>query len=271
MGALLMSGCSAQPTHPDAHAEGHPEGQLHADLDQAPKPTLGLMTSLPLYWPLEADFEALASGDADVPVQRNALEQGHDLVLLDTLSPIASMTQGAPDEDPLAQLSFLAVIQPRVLTPSDNVALDDWVRQGGQLLLVLDPFLAGHYALPLGDPRRPVEAALVPPVLERWGLSLQFDEAQAPTGQVQIEGTPFPTMLAGTLREIAGDAADCQFKGEGLLGQCTLGQGKVTVIADAEIFKDDQSRDGHGHQNGAEGDIRVTAIQALINFAFETR
>ncbi|MEP6201398.1 MAG: hypothetical protein ABJ135_07930, partial [Marinomonas sp.] len=141
-------------------------------------PTLGLMTSLPLYWSLDADFGELATGDAPVPWQRVILEKAHKLAPMDTLSPIPGLKGSDDPVDPLGGLEHLAIVQPRGLSPSDNVALDKWVRAGGRLLLVLDPALTGDYALPFGDPRRPVGAALIPPVLDRWGLKMLFDETQ---------------------------------------------------------------------------------------------
>lgn len=89
------------------------------------------MTSLPLYWRLGADVADIASGNALVPWQRQAMERRFDLVPLDTLSPIPALTPDEPETDPLAELDYLAIIQPRGLSPADNVALDEWVRAGG--------------------------------------------------------------------------------------------------------------------------------------------
>ena len=113
------------------------------------------MTSLPLYWPADAALADIAAGTAPPPWQRRAIEADYRLVPLDTLSPIPALSPDAPDTDPLAGLGLLAVIQPRGLSPADNVALDDWVRRGGRLLMALDPALTGDYEAPLGDPRRP--------------------------------------------------------------------------------------------------------------------
>lgn len=266
LASVSLASCKAEPV------------QDETLLDQGPKPQLGLMTSMPLYWPLGADFGALASGEADVPAQRSAFEATHELVLLDTLSPIAGLTPDAPEVKPLAELEYLAVIQPRGLTPSDNVALDDWVREGGQLLLVLDPLLDGHYPLPLGDPRRPVEAALVPPVLGRWGLEMHFDEEQqSDLRAFDLPGSSIPVALSGELREIAGTGSDCQLMGGGTIAQCQLGEGRVTVLADAEVFKGDGQTGTHDHDDAHEeasrGNpaIRNSAIQALVRFAFETK
>lgn len=269
LASMLLASCSAEPA------------QDEPILVLGPKPQLGLMTSLPLYWPVDAEFGELASGATAIPPQRGAFEATHELVLLDTLSPIAGITPDDPEVQPLEELDYLAVIQPRGLSPSDNVALDDWVRGGGQLLLVLDPLLDGHYPLPLGDPRRPVEAALVPPVMERWGLEMRFDEEQpSDLRELELPGTStplaIPLALSGQLREIAGTANDCRFLGESAIAQCQLGEGRVTVLADAEVFKLDSASSEHDHDHQGHSDIhegtsaRNPAIQALVRFAFET-
>ncbi|MEP6091508.1 MAG: hypothetical protein ABJ205_04035 [Erythrobacter sp.] len=259
----LLAACSGEPSR-DRVAQ-----------DQGPKPQLGLMTSMPLYWPVDADFGALASGEAAVPAQPSAFEQSYELVLLDTLSPIAGLTADEPEVQPLSELDFLAVIQPRVLTPTDNVALDEWVRGGGQLLLVLDPFLNGHYPLPLGDPRRPVETTLIPPVLARWGLELRFDEAQPRNlRSLVLRDNSIPLALTGELWEIPGTHSDCQLFGDGVMARCLLGEGRLTILADAEVFKGDLPDGGHGHEHQEASSrnhaIRNDAIQALVRFAFET-
>ncbi len=224
---------------------------------QGERPTLGLVTSLPLYWPQGADMAAITAGTVDTPWQRRAMEQGYELVPLDTLSPIAGLMEGEPETDPLAGLERLAVIQPRGLSPSDNVALDTWVREGGQLLLVLDPLLTGEYAFALGDPRRPADTALIPPVVGRWGLAVAYDDTQEATRSVQIGERDFTVAQAGKVSAIAG-GDDCTILGEGVAAQCEVGTGTVTLIADAALFE-------HRELAGANGE----SIQALMDFAWD--
>ena len=63
-----------------------------------------------------------------MPWQRTALEAAYAIEPLDTLASVPGISPDAPETDPLAGLQRLAVIQPRGLSPADNVALDDWVR-----------------------------------------------------------------------------------------------------------------------------------------------
>lgn len=226
--AVLVAGCN------DAPPEPAPQDSATA----APAQRLGLMTSLPLYWPLGTGVEALASGQVDLPWQRTALEQRYTLVPLDTLSPIPALSPDAPDVDPLAGLDRLAVIQPRGLSPADNVALDAWVRKGGRLLLVLDPSLTGEYDLPLGDPRRPVDSALIPAVVARWGIAVRYDETQSskPVDSSLME-TYLPLILWGEVVITDPSAANCTSEAYGAAARCRLGQGEVFLIADATIFE----------------------------------
>jgi hypothetical protein len=216
------------------------------------------MTSLPLYWPLGAGLESIADGTLAPPWQRRAFEERFGLVPLDTLSAIPGVTPDSPDVDPLAGLERLAIIQPRGLSPADNVALDDWVRGGGQVLMVLDPQLTGDYDLPLGDPRRPSESALIPPVLARWGLEIAFDEDQDAAPRRLLLGEGFVTVqLAGEVRLREGGETACTIAARGIAARCRIGAGSVAVIADAAAFE-------HLPAVAASGD----GIAAVLAFAF---
>lgn len=248
--ALLLTACGA----------GEAPSRETPDKGAAPdRPALGLMTSLPLYWPLGAELADLAGGTVAPPWQRAALEQDHRLVLLDTLSPIPALTDGGTETDPLSGLTRLAIIQPRGLAPADNVALDAWVQAGGHLLLVLDPLLTGDYDLPLGDARRPSDVALIPPVVARWGLAITFDETQDPTPRMVSLGEGLiPLALAGDIALDPATARRCTRVAGGAAARCDVGKGRVTVLADAAVFE----------QAAAEG-AASSGIAALLAFAFD--
>jgi hypothetical protein len=237
--------CCAFPDEPERVAPGE-------------RPRLGLMTSLPLYWPLGAEMVDIASGKAELPWQRLALERSHVLVPLDTLSPLPGLMPDDDETNPLEGLDRLAVIQPRGLSPADNVALDEWVREGGRLLLVLDPMLTGEYDLALGDPRRPTDMALIPPVVTRWGLAITFDDTQDPARMVPFGAGEVEVALAGTV-EKNGAATDlCRIDADRSLARCTIGAGQVTLFADAAMFEG-----GHASEH------RDALIQLLMDYAFE--
>ncbi len=214
---------------------------------------LGLMSSLPLYWPLGEDLTSLIDAEQEAPWQRAVLEARYDLRLLDSLSPD---DQGISS---LVGLERLAIVQPRGLSPSDNVALDDWVRGGGQLLIALDPMLTGEYEVVFGDPRRPVGTALIPPVIERWGLAISFDEGQGEgVRSATIAGGQIPLHMAGVISILDPAASSCELQGERTIAACDIGEGSVTVLADAAIFE-------HQELAGEEGSTLSALLAQTLN------
>jgi hypothetical protein len=250
-----LNGCSAAPADPAPEPSAAP---VAGGTAERARPRLGLMTSLPLYWPLGAGVKEIAIGRAAPTWQRRALAAAYELEPLDTLSPIAALAPGAADTDPLAGLTRLAVIQPRGLSPADNVALDRWVRQGGRLLLVLDPALTGEYDLPLGDPRRPVDSAPIAPVVARWGLAVRFDEEQsAVVAERALDKAPLSLALAGEVTVTDPAAAECTLLADGAAARCRVGAGRVTLIADAAMFE-------HAELAGETGaGLRAVLAEAL--------
>lgn len=225
------------------------------------RPTLGLMSSLPLFWPLDADIADLVGDEADVPWQRELLERSYDLKPLDTLTSASDLAQGRAPNDPLEGLDYLVIVQPRGLSPAGNVALDNWVRAGGDVLMVLDPELTGSYALPLGDPRRPSPTALIPPVVEHWGIAPVFDHVH--TAQVEMAELPFgavPLLIAGEVRLLSEESQGngCRVLAHPVMARCdSVGEGSVTYLADAAIFE-------HRELAGEESE----GLLALLDFAF---
>lgn len=245
-GLMALTGCSVAPD--DAPSE----------TGLAERAPLGLMTSLPLYWPEGTALKDLAAGQGALPWQRQAIETRYAIVPLDTLSPIAALSLDDPEVDPLQGLNRLAVIQPRGLSPADNVALDAWVRAGGQLLLVLDPALTGEYDMPLGDPQRPVDAALIPAVVARWGLAVSFDEDQElAVVSTALGDAALPLALAGQIAVTDPAAANCTLHALKAAAVCQVGKGQVTLIADAAAFE-------HRELAGERGAQLIALLAATI-------
>ena len=218
----LVAGVGLWAARPDAPVE---------EAIPVEREPLGLMTTLPIYWPEASSPGELLQGNAETHWARTALESRYELEPLDTLDA----------EGGLDSLKLLLLAQPRALSPQENVALDEWVRGGGRLLLFADPFLTGHYHFHIGDRRRPQDVALLSPILARWGLELIFDEEQEDAArQVNFGGTTLPVQLAGQflLRPPAGDAeASCELMADGLGAECAIGEGHVLVIADAAVLE----------------------------------
>lgn len=247
LAALALAACGA--------------GEAVTEAERAP---LGLFTTLPIYWQESADFSSMLSEEGEPGWVRFAIEESYRIEPLDVL-----------DENALASVRQLVLAQPRALSGAENVALDNWVRGGGQLLLFADPMLTGHSQFAIGDPRRPQDVVLLSPILARWGLELAFDEDQAQgERQVYILGTTLPIHLAGTLQiRESKEGALCSISGSGILAQCTLGRGKVTILADAAVLDDEPAHDEHAddpEQDHPEG-ARRKALQALLSAAFGRR
>ncbi|MGE4306049.1 MAG: DUF4350 domain-containing protein [Novosphingobium sp.] len=205
--------------------------------------TLGLYTSLPIAWNESADIGSLLASDGPVHWALTVLKSHGEFVPLDTLA-------ASDGTLPLPQDATLVIAQPRPLSPQENVALDDWVRKGGHVLLLADPMLTAESAFAPGDPRRPQDIAMLSPILARWGLELEFDEAQeAGEHAVSVDGVALPVNLSGRFRLLGksgegtasgkgGDAvATCSLEAEGLLADCQSGQGRVIAVADAAFLE----------------------------------
>jgi hypothetical protein len=209
-------------------AQARPAGNLR----------LGLFTTLPILWNESADVAGLLQQDQPAPHWARAeLARRGELVPLDLLV-------GPAGSGPLDRLDLLIMAQPRPLSGAENVALDDWVRGGGKLLLLADPALTQESAFAIGDPRRPQAVVLLSPILRRWGLELEFDDQQ-PFGEKRIDvmGMAIPTNLAGRFRT-QGQAA-CRLWGEGLAVTCVVGKGRVVAVADAAVLEPDDPDGAH--------------------------
>ena len=259
--ALVVVGCQ------QANGQGTDKAEDGAG-ETAVRPSLGLFTTLPLYWAETGDVSELITGAGDQENHaRQALEKRYQLALLDTLEP-----------EVLAGLDRILIAQPRPLAPSENVALDDWVRAGGGALILADPMLTRHSRYPLGDKRRPQDVVLLSPILARWGLELRFDEDQ-PSGE-RVERAfdmDIPVHLAGQFVAKAGGANSvCTLSNAGLIARCRVGAGMVTLLADSAVL-DEVGGDEPGHSDAdadahapqGEGDARLAVFGRLLAGALD--
>lgn len=198
----------------------------------AEPPVVGLFTTLPIYWNEASGVSDLLADDQAKPWPREVLEQRYHVQPIDLLEPAA-----AGKADPLGAYRYLMLAQPRALSAGENVALDGWVRAGGKLLLFADPMLTAQSIHAIGDARRPQDVALLSPILAHWGLRLEFDEAQ-PGGEQEIEllGARIPVQLAGRLDPIPGAGKACAILAGGIAASCTIGKGRVLVMADGALL-----------------------------------
>lgn len=206
---------------------------------------LGLFTSLPLLWAEQPELRDVLAASGTPHWARSVLEQHGNVVALDTLLD-------------LSRFDRLVIAQPRPFSPDENVAVDGWVRAGGRLLLFADPMLTHDSAYTLGDRRRPQDVVLVSPILARWGLQLQFDDAQ-PVGLRENAGEGLPVNLPGqfVVKE-GGEDAHCQIRSQGLVARCTIGKGRIFLVADAALLE-------------IEGDrpVQIAGLEHLLSESFD--
>jgi hypothetical protein len=119
--------------------------------------------------------------------------------------------------------------QPRAQPAEDLVALDQWVRRGGRVLLLADPMLEWPSARPLGDPLRPPPMFADTGLLAHWGLRIDAPEARGPKG-AQLGGYAVLTVSPGAL------SGRCDISRDRLVAHCRPGRGLATVVADADFL-----------------------------------
>ena len=95
--------------------------------------------------------------------------------------------------------------------------------------------------------------------MARWGLTVRFDETQRP----EIVRAPYaalelPLALPGIISVTEPATADCTIAAQGAVATCRVGEGRVTLIADAALFE-------HPELAGENGET----IAALLAAAFE--
>ncbi|WP_338444944.1 DUF4350 domain-containing protein [Pelagerythrobacter marensis] len=227
-----------------------------------PRGELGLFTTLPIYWGETAGMSELLGGETDTGWVRTAIERRFELIPLDTLADDDGAISGE-----LAELDHLLLAQPRALSPYENVALDEWVRAGGRVLVFADPMLTAESRFAIGDRRRPQDVVLLSPILGRWGLEMRYDAAQdAGERTIATDLAPLPVRLAGTLHPVedySASAEDCWIAYDRVFARCAIGRGEATVIADAAVLEP---------AVGDRLDARKDALSWLLESAFgETR
>lgn len=211
--------------------------------------TIGLQTSLPIVWRETSGVSDLLVTEGPSHWALKVLRRLGDIVPLDTLD-------GARGVAALPNQSLLVLAQPRVLSPGDNVALDDWVRAGGHVLLFADPMLTAESHYPLGDPRRPQDVALLSPILARWGLELVYDEDQPRAERIVTwRDVALPVDLRGSWDALG---RDCAIEAEALIARCRIGAGEVLAVADAAVLDD-------SHEPGDSSSPK--ALETLIQAA----
>ena len=131
------------------------------------RPTLLLLTSLPLMFGEDFSLERRRLAARSRRCERAT----------------KSCRSASPTRSELAKGRLLLMAQPLAQTAENLVALDDWVRGGGRVLLLADPMLEWPSERPLGDPLRPPPMFADTGLLAHWGLRLDAPDERGPAAR----------------------------------------------------------------------------------------
>lgn len=180
------------------------------------RPALALLTSLPLMF--GENFGLESGGSAAL----TRIEQRYNVL------PI-----GVADASSLKGQRLLLMAHPRAQPAEVLVELDQWVRDGGRVLLLADPRLDWPSERPLGDRLRPPPAFADTGLLTHWGVALRTPEVAGP---VEVHG--LLTSSPGRLESQA-----CRLTQDGFIARCRVGKGSATIIADADFLNVERPED----------------------------
>jgi hypothetical protein len=226
--ALSLSGCLGE------EAEQKPAG---------PRPEVAVMSALPLFWREGGAVQDLGLAEEQKSQFILRLSDHYRPSPLDFLS-----------DQSLRPIRTLILAQPRALQPSELVALDKWVRAGGELLAFVDPQLDWPSSLAIGDSRRPPPVTLLDPLLIHWKVRL---EPVVANGVISWRFGGKPRTLRSPGTWVAEGGSPCQSEGEAYLVNCAIGKGKATLIGDADLLNFDDPE--------IDADANLEAIRLIID------
>lgn len=232
--------------------------------NNAARPRLGLVTSLPLVWG-EGALDAVVRGESAPAPAFLELQRHFTVIAIDDVGSLA-----AADPD------VLLLAQPGRLRPVELVALDGWLRAGGRALFLADPALQWDTGLPLGDSRRPAFTSLLSPLFSHWGieLALPMDDA-VKVREVTIGEDHLMLAVPGVFQLIetspADTAGDCTIAASGLTFACKLDRGRAEGLADADLLAVEYWRESSpiGAVFGASSDNMSYVVRRLQTLAAE--
>ena len=200
----------------------------------AQRPTLLLLTSLPLVF-----GEGFSVHETSSPALK-ALQSRYRVVPISVTDPAE-----------LARGRLLLMAHPLAQPAEDLVALDQWVRRGGRVLLLADPMLEWPSSRPLGDLLRPPPMFMDTGLLAHWGLRLDSPERRG-TKVEKLGGFEVATISPGEL------FGHCAISGDHFVADCRIGRGRAIVLADADFL--DVARLGQDGEHNLDALIAELAI-----------
>ena len=187
------------------------------------RPTLLLLTNLPMVF-----GEGFSVHETSSPALK-ALQSRYRVVPISVTDPAE-----------LARGRLLLMAHPLAQPAEDLVALDQWVRRGGRVLLLADPMLEWPSSRPLGDLLRPPPMFMDTGLLAHWGLRLDAPEERGAAFR-KLGGYRIVSVSPGSLYGACGISPDR------LLANCSIGKGRAIIVADADFIGTDRLGGGASH------------------------
>ena len=98
------------------------------------------------------------------------------------------------------------------------------------MLLLADPMLVWPSERPLGDKLRPPLSFADTGLLQHWGVRLDAPEQPGPVERELGDAT----IVAGSPGTLV--STQCAVESGGLVARCKVGEGRVTIVADADFL-----------------------------------
>lgn len=204
---------------------------------------IAILARLDLVEPATPPSDPSVAVLTSVPIGVGAAKDGARLTQeLRKRSP-TTLLDSVPATGPAADR--LLLLQPPALPGEAMVALDDWVRRGGQAVVLDDPRLNWRAGRPLGDPAGPLSVSLLDPLLARWGLRLEeLVGAEAGPATLDLPHGILTLPSPGRFTRLSGE---CALLHQAKVARCRVGRGRVLFVADADwVDPANWSADGRG-------------------------
>jgi len=191
------------------------------------KPKLALMSSISLILG-EVSVEQMVAGKAMPAPAYDILRDNYNVTPLDAV------------DDRLKTFDILLLAQARALRADELVTLDEWVRSGGNVMILSDAALQWPSEYSLGDKRKPLFTSFLSPLFTHWGIEqiLLMEEVEQQT--IEISGYDIKTVTPGEWIHIDSDQKQlqCNVSENKFEALCNIGEGRAIIVADSDFIYD---------------------------------
>ncbi len=220
--------------------------------DNKPRPKLGLMTSIALILG-DVSVEQMAQGKSNPSAAYLSLKAHYDIIPIDAV------------DDRLSQFNLLLLAQTRPLSSSELVAVDEWVRKGGHIIILSDAALQWPSDYALGDKRRPIFASLLSPLFAHWGIEQLLLLEDPEELRIALGDYNITTVTPSEWRLIESDAkdVDCRLNNNKFEADCKVGEGRAILIGDSDFINDRHWQSYYGEDDNMR--YLLDKLQTLIS------